>query len=64
MNFIKKFLRDEEGMETIEVVVIIAVLVTVALVFKGKITEYVGSLTDELFSDENITDMTDIKNDN
>lgn len=49
MNFIKKFLRDEEGMETIEVVVIIAVLLAVALLFKSRITEFVGDLMDKFF---------------
>ncbi len=49
MNFLKKFLREEDGMETIEVVVIVAVLMGVALIFKEKIELFVGSLTSDLF---------------
>lgn len=60
MNFLKRFLCEEDGMETIEVVVIIAVLVTIALVFRKSITGYVTQLTDKLFSDDKMDQMTDI----
>lgn len=60
MNFLKRFLGEEDGMETIEVVVIIAVLVTIALVFRKAITGYVGQLTDKLFSNDKMDKMTDI----
>lgn len=60
MNFLKRFLGEEDGMETIEVVVIIAVLVTIALVFRKAITGYVGQLTGKLFSDNKMDKMTDI----
>ena len=60
MNFLKRFLGEEDGMETIEVVVIIAVLVTIALVFREAITGYVGQLTDKLFSNDKMDKMTDI----
>lgn len=58
MNFLKRFLREEDGMETIEVVVIIAVLVTIALVFRNSITGFVGNLTENLFSENNKEDWT------
>lgn len=60
MNFLKRFLGEEDGMETIEVVVIIAVLVTIALVFRKAITGYVVQLTDKLFSNDKMDKMTDI----
>jgi Flp pilus assembly pilin Flp len=41
---IRKFLTDEEGATTAEMVVIIAILVGVALLFKGKITELVKNI--------------------
>ena len=58
MNFLKRFFREEDGMETIEVVVIIAVLVTIALVFRNSITGFVGKLTENLFSENNEKDWT------
>lgn len=44
-----KILKDERGMGTIEVVVIIAILVAVALIFKDGIFKYVTELMDTFF---------------
>lgn len=38
------FLREEDGMGTAEVVIIAAVLVAVALIFKDKITKFVEGI--------------------
>lgn len=46
----KNFLREEDGMGTIEVVVIIAILVMIALVFRDGISEFVGKLMDKFFT--------------
>lgn len=41
---LKSFLKDESGITTIEIVVIIAVLVGLALLFKDGITDYINKL--------------------
>lgn len=46
---LRSFLRDESGMGTIEVVVIVAILVGLALVFRKGITKFVGDLMNDLF---------------
>lgn len=53
-----RFWKEEDGLETIEMVVIIAVLVGVALIFKDKIMGFVDQLTDQLFSEGNKTAWT------
>jgi len=54
--FVKRFWQDEKGMGTIEVVILIAVLVAVALIFKEGITSYVNRLMRKFF-DEGRTDV-------
>jgi Flp pilus assembly pilin Flp len=51
-KFLKRFWQEEEGMETIEVVVIIAVLLTIALIFRKTIVKFVTNLTGKLFTGE------------
>ncbi len=46
---LRSFLKDESGMGTIEVVVIVAILVGLALVFRKGITSFVNSLMGDLF---------------
>ncbi len=41
---LKEFLVEEDGMGTAEVVIIAAVLVTIALLFKEKITAFVDTI--------------------
>lgn len=41
-NFVK-YLKADEGISTVEVLVIIAVLVAIALLFKGKLKEFVDT---------------------
>lgn len=41
MNLIKNFLRDEDGMGTVEIVIILAVLVSIALIFRNTIIKFV-----------------------
>ena len=49
LNLVKSFLKEEEGMGTVEIVLIIAVLVAIALVFKDKITQFVTSALNNIF---------------
>lgn len=44
----KEFWRDEEGLGTLEILLIVVVLVGVALMFKDRITDWVRSILTEL----------------
>lgn len=43
-NYLKEFWNDEEGLETIEILLILSVLVVVAIAFKGKIMDWKDAL--------------------
>lgn len=65
MNTLKKFWMEEDGMGTVEIILIIAVLVIIALLFRNKIMEWVEDILGRLFPDakttapnENITPNT------
>lgn len=48
-KLLSRFWKEEEGMGTVEIVIIIAVLVGVALIFRDAIGKFVGSMMDSLF---------------
>lgn len=50
LSLVKGFLKDEDGMGTVEIVVIIAVLVTIALIFRKAITNWVKTTLESIFS--------------
>ncbi len=47
----KRFLAEEDGMGTVEVIIIIAVLVGVALLFRKQLINFVNSIINNLFPD-------------
>lgn len=49
---VKAFMSDQRGLNTVELVVIIAIVIGLALLFRGRITNFVTVLLDGLFSDE------------
>lgn len=53
MKTFKEFLKEEDGMGTVEVILIIVVLVALVVIFKTQITKIVNSLFDK------ITEQTD-----
>ncbi len=53
MKTFKDFLKEEDGMGTVEVILIIVVLVALVVIFKSQITKIVNSLF------EKITEQTD-----
>ncbi|MCR5721473.1 MAG: hypothetical protein K6G72_03935 [Lachnospiraceae bacterium] len=53
MKTFKDFLKEEDGMGTVEVILIIVVLVALVVIFKTQITKIVNSLFDK------ITEQTD-----
>ena len=44
MNIFTKFLKEEDGMGVVEIILIIVVLVSLVLIFKDKITAIVNNL--------------------
>lgn len=54
-EWLKEFWEDEEGMGTVEIVLIIAVLIAIALLFKDRITKFVGDLMDKLFKADDVS---------
>ena len=53
MKTFKDFIKEEDGMGTVEVILIIVVLVALVVIFKTQITKIVNSLFDK------ITEQTD-----
>ncbi len=41
MDLIKRFLKEEDGLGTVEIVIILAVLVSIALIFRNTIIKFV-----------------------
>lgn len=52
---LRSFLKDESGMGTIEIVVIVAILVGLALIFKDGITKFVNKLMNSIWTTPNAT---------
>ncbi len=48
LELIKNFIKDEDGISTVEIVVIIAVLVGIALIFKNAIVGFVNKLLNNI----------------
>jgi len=48
---LKRFITEEDGMGTVEVIIIIAVLVGVALLFRNQLIKFVNSIISNLFPD-------------
>lgn len=56
---LKKFLRDEEGMGTVELVLIIAALIAVAVIFRKYVVAFVTNQMSGIFSNEDLTKPAD-----
>ena len=62
LKMLKNFIKDEDGMGTVEIVVIIAVLVGIALIFRDAIIKFVTDIMRSVFADDSITnDVNSIK---
>ena len=53
MKTFKDFLKEEDGMGTVEVILIIVVLVALVVIFKSEITNIVNSLFDKITAQTN-----------
>ncbi|MGI6668126.1 MAG: Flp1 family type IVb pilin [Acetivibrionales bacterium] len=61
-NLLKSFMSEEDGLGTVEIVIIIAVLVGIALIFRDAIIKFVTDIMKSVFADDSIT--TDINSSN
>ncbi len=48
MDLLKAYFKDEGGMGTVEVILIIVVLVGLVIIFKDNITEIINTLFDKI----------------
>ncbi|MDD3960010.1 MAG: hypothetical protein GX099_02155 [Clostridiaceae bacterium] len=46
--------ENKKGMGTVEIVIIIAILVALALVFRGALTHYANNIMDYVFDEGNV----------
>lgn len=49
MNLVKRFIVEEDGMGTVELVLIVAALVSIAILFKKEITTFVSKNIGTIF---------------
>jgi len=55
MGLLKSFIKEEEGLGTVEIVVIIAVLVGIALIFRDAIIKFATGIMKSVFAEDSIT---------
>ncbi|WP_413377882.1 Flp1 family type IVb pilin [Alkalihalobacillus sp. 1P02AB] len=55
-TFFTNFWNDEEGLQTLEIMLIIAVIVVIALLFRNQIMEWIDGLLE--FGDDQIDNFT------
>lgn len=48
MQAVKQFLKDEDGMGVVEIILIIVVLISLVLIFKNQLTSLVNSLLSKI----------------
>lgn len=58
---VKRFLKEEDGMGTVEIILILAVLVSIALIFRKQIIEFVNNALKSILGDSNTQEGTTIK---
>jgi len=57
---VKRFIREEDGMGTVELVIIVAVLVGIALIFREAIFAFVDRVVNGIFTDGKVQDLDKI----
>ena len=62
LSLMKSFLKEEDGLGTVEIVVLIAVLVGIALIFRDAIINFVTGIMKSVFADDSITRDVDSGN--
>lgn len=54
MEMLRKFYEEEDGLGTVEMVMLIAALMCIALVFKNSIKDFAENLMKKVFDDSTI----------
>jgi Flp pilus assembly pilin Flp len=62
MDLLKRFAKEEDGMGTVEIVIIIAVLVGLALIFRDAIIRFATDVMDALFNSDAIDSDVNVGN--
>ena len=62
MEMLKRFYTEEDGMGTVELVMIIAALLCIALLFKDTITDFANQLMKKTFDKSVIESPKEMKN--
>ena len=58
LNNLKRFWNEEEGMGTVELIIIIGILVAIALVFRKAIMSFVNDLIKKFFNPDAVPGVT------
>ncbi|HHV99150.1 MAG TPA: hypothetical protein GXX36_06210 [Clostridiaceae bacterium] len=58
-NVFMRFIKEEDGLGTVEIVIIIAILVGIALIFRHSIVKFVTRIINQVFGNENINNQID-----
>lgn len=67
MKSLSSFFKEEDGLGTVEIVVIIAVLVGIALIFRDAIINFVTDIMKSVFANDDVKEQinsTNIQNSN
>lgn len=59
MELLKKFWEEEDGMGTVEIVMIIAVLMCIALLFRSQIIKFVQDIIGKTFDPNKVPTVED-----
>ncbi|WP_270810903.1 Flp1 family type IVb pilin [Hungatella effluvii] len=59
MNLLKKFYYEEDGMGTVEIIMIIAALMCIALLFRKQIYAFADNIMKNVFKDSYVGNPSD-----
>lgn len=62
-NNFKSFIKDESGLGTVEIVIIISILVGLALIFRKQIYSFVNQIFEKIFLSVGDSTLTPVDND-
>ncbi len=60
LRVFKNFLKEEDGVGTVEIVIITAVLVAVALIFRKYIIDFVKDILSSIFGEDTKSQVKDV----
>ncbi len=58
-NRVKCFLKSKRGINTVEVVILLAIMVGLAIIFRKQVGDFANGIMDSLFDNTNV-DWTDM----